>query len=104
MPGADHGCAVEFTFCQRPAAMTADVIDGVKVAVDIVDADRFAINLKAFGATGFDFFGFANPDEIRHFLCSLLGCWCKFSFNIRTHSWDSSGALSHVRARLLNDT
>src|SRR5918911_14086 len=78
MPGADHCRPVQFSFRQRPAAMTADVIDRVKVAINIVDTDRFAIDLKAFGATGLDLLGFANPDEIRHFFVPLLG-WCKFS-------------------------
>ena len=99
MPGADHRHAVQFTFCQRPAAMTADVIDGVKVAIDVVDADRFAIDLKAFGATGFDLFGLQTLMKFAIFSVPFLG-WCKFSLNIRTHAWDSSAELSYVRARV----
>src|SRR5918994_993263 len=69
--------------------MTANVINRVKPAVDIIDADRLTVNFKALGTTGFDIFSLADFNEVSHFSLPFLG-WRKFLFNIRTRCLDSS--------------
>src|SRR5688500_10283445 len=56
--------------------MTADVIDRVKLAVDIVDTDRLTVYFKALGTTGFDFFSFTDFNKISHFSLLFLA-WRK---------------------------
>ena len=66
MPGTDDRRAVEFAFGERAAAVAADVIDRIELAVDIEHAHCFAIDLDALAASCFDFTRGADFNEIRH--------------------------------------
>ncbi len=52
MPRADHGRAVQLAFTQRAATMAADIVDCVEFAVDVEDADGFAVDFDALAAAG----------------------------------------------------
>ena len=51
MPGTDHRGAIQFAFGERAAAVAANVIDRIELAVDIEHADCFAVDLYAFAAS-----------------------------------------------------
>src|SRR5206468_5942744 len=72
MPGADHRGAVQFALAQRATAMATNVVDGVKLAVDIEYRDGFTVDLDAFAAAGFDVAGLTNLDKIRHSLVPFI--------------------------------
>ena len=52
---------------QRPAPMTAGIVDRIEIAIEIKDGNEFAVNIDAPAAPRLHVAGLTNFDEVSHF-------------------------------------
>src|ERR1700731_804409 len=71
MPRASHYVSVHNTLAQRPATMEAGIVDGIELAPDICQSNRFALHLKLSNRSRSDFIRLCCSRK-RHLVFTLL--------------------------------
>src|SRR5882762_11798238 len=96
MPRAGHFVAVHNSLAQRPASMQAGIVDGVELAADICEGNRFALHLKLSDRSRRDFIRFRCSRK-RHLVFTLLRYGSYFSYL-------GSGVCATITPRLNSST
>src|SRR6266403_1466814 len=75
MPRAGHHVAVHYSLAQRPAPVQAGIVDGVELAVNVCQGDRFAFDLELSNRSQSNLIRLRSPRK-RHLLPSPPASLC----------------------------